>query len=853
MESKQSVTPPRTNNAVEAARGYIDRGWSVVPVNPGDKQCYLKDWPNLRISAEQVGERFTEDSSVGVILGDASNGLTDVEADCEEAVHAASELLPDTLKMGRGSVTGHYEYVSPGSKNQKFKDVDGSTVLVEIRSTGSQTVFPPSGHESGDRRVFRNPETEPLEIEASELKRAAARVAVSALVARHLPAKTRHDTALAYAGYVLKNLMDLGEEEEDAVEHVWSILDSAWECNDADEEGRKDLYAAIEGTAAKLYAGEEEITGAGYLRDNLPNGTAIVKKIKEWLGWELSDEQREAIEQRQREKRAEKAIADPRVSELAHSPNLLKALYDRVAESGLLGERENAEILLLAAVALACGKPISAIIKGTSAVGKSEIIKAVTRALPPEMVVERQSMSSQSLVYMGENGQLKNKILVVYELGGFGAEGSEGLEQAKQLLSEGRISRQTVDRDESNRNTGRAIVTEGPTAMWTTTTKVRTDYELSTRVFELTPDDGQEQTGRINEKAFDYEEAPETDFSDAHGVFTWLLGQDNRVYFPYGAALGKMIPKSAVKMRRESPRFRVLLDAHAVLHQATRKRDDKGRIVATLEDYEAVKRLMDPFVGTASEQGVKEQVRATVEAAAGIVADREDKSFTVKELQAALKKDNGSTNRRIRAAHPYIVELDEKRGRSKLYGLGDELPLQVDALPSGDELCNSARRSSPRGESRSRAEDGAEESAEFGADFAQSSSASRVPETQEPPFDGESGDGEAHEGGTTGQGSIGVQSCRVRANSLPEWLTLRRVDTNFARENPQLWDFVMSLPPEIIDPLGDQVAEFRERYGPHYRIRTPHQLMFTYIRDGYAKPKFRIKQGHRELVGLVAA
>ena len=29
--------------------------------------------------------------------------------------------------------------------------------------------------------------------------------------------------------------------------------------------------------------------------------------------------------------------------------------------------------------------------------------------------------------------------------------------------------------------------------------------------------------------------------------------------------------------------------------------------------------------------------------------------------------------------------------------------------------------------------------------------------------------------------------------------------------------------------------------------------MFTYIRDGYAKPKFRIKQGRRELVGLVAA
>ncbi len=761
MEAKQSVTPSIVNDAKDAAHGYIDRGWSPLPVPCGEKGCKLSKWEDLRIGAGEVEEFFTEGSNVGVLLGEPSGGLTDVDLDCPEAINIGRKLLPSTLRSGRGLGDAHYwYYVTAGIASFKFKDTNGD-VLLEIRSDKHQTVVF-GEHPDGGWYEFSNPETEPLEIDAHELRSAASRVAVSTLVALHLPEKGRHDTALAYAGYVLKNLMDLGEDEEDAVEYVWNILDPAWSYNDSDEKGRKDLYAAIESTASKLYAGEEEITGAGYLRDNLEHGAAIVKRIKEWLGWELSDEQREAVEQQKRVKRAERAIANPKVSDLAHSPNLLKALYDRVAESGLLGERDNAEILLLAAVALTCGKPISAIIKGTSAVGKSEIIKAVTRALPPDMVVERQSMSSQSLVYMGENGQLKNKILVVYELGGFGAEGSEGLEQAKQLLSEGKISRQTVDRDESNRNTGRAIVTEGPTAMWTTTTKVKTDYELSTRVFELTPDDGQEQTGRINEKAFDYEEAPETDFSDAHGVFTWLLGQDNRVYFPYGKALGRMIPKSAVKMRREAPRFRVLLDAHAVLHQASRKRDERGRIVATLDDYEAVKRLVDPFVGTASEQGVKEQVRATVEAAAGIVADSEGKSFTVKELQAALKKDNGSTNRRIRAAHPYLVELDEKRGRSKLYGLGDELPLKVDALPSGDELCKSATGSSPRGESRSGAEDGAEESAEFGADFAQSSSASRVPETQEPPFNGEPGDREAHEEGTTGQGSIGVQSCRVR-------------------------------------------------------------------------------------------
>ncbi len=79
------------------------------------------------------------------------------------------------------------------------------------------------------------------------------------------------------------------------------------------------------------------------------------------------------------------------------------------------------------------------------------------------------------------------------------------------------------------------------------------------------------------------------------------------------------------------------------------------------------------------------------------------------------------------------------------------------------------------------------------------------------------------------------------------------VDAKFANEDPQMWEFVRALPSEILDPLQADVEEFRERFGPHYSIHTPQQLMFTYLRDGYAKPKFRITQGRRELVGLVAA
>lgn len=796
------------------AKRYIKRGWNVVPVPRGEKGPVLEKWQELRIKADEVDEFFVGESNIGILLGEASGGLTDADMDCDEAEYVGSKLLPKTLTSGRGSKVRHYWYTAPGSKSYKFKDVDGK-VIAEIRGD-QQTLVPPSRHPSGDLYEWKN-EREPREIEAHKLRSAVARVAVSALIAKHLPDSGRHDIALAYAGLMLRPLMELEMDKDDAVEYVWEILETAWEYHDADKEALKDLYAIIEDTAEKIEA-DEPATGGKTLKELLADGEQIVRKIKDWLGWgELTPEQREQVEQRNREKRAEKA--EPLCADLAATPDLLKALYDRVAESGLLGEQENAKLLLLAAVSLVRGNPISAIIKGTSAVGKSEIIKAVSRALPPEMVVERQSMSSQSLVYMGENGQLKNRLLVVYELGGFGQEGSEGLEQAKQLLSEGRISRQTVDRDEKNRNTGRAIVTEGPTAMWTTPTRVKTDYELSTRVFELTPDDGQQQTALINAKAFDYEaDETETNFTDCQALFTWLMGQDNRVYFPYGKALGQMLPKSAVKMRREAPRIRLLIDAHATLHRATRERDERGRIVATLEDYAAVRDLVEPFVGTASEQGVKPQVRETVEAAIRLL-DSEDfmhEGVTATELSPELGGlDRSAVYKRIQAAYPYLIESESKRGRAKQYERGEELPASGNVLPTPDELCKCASKSTPEGENTGNGKKGIEKLAQFGAQLAHSSSLFRGVEIEKSLTNGKNTREDAPEKHESTRGSIGLHTCTLRDQEPAESEGSRTVRTNCAspRTTKRATEFLKAQKQGALlvgppNPLNEQVASF---------------------------------------------
>jgi hypothetical protein len=99
-----------------AAREYIERGWRVVPVPRGQKGPDLPDWQKRRITADEVDEWFAGECNVGVLLGEASGGLADVDLDCPEAEHAGSTLLPITMKSGRGGQVTHYWYTSPGSK-----------------------------------------------------------------------------------------------------------------------------------------------------------------------------------------------------------------------------------------------------------------------------------------------------------------------------------------------------------------------------------------------------------------------------------------------------------------------------------------------------------------------------------------------------------------------------------------------------------------------------------------------------------------------------------------------------------------------------------------------------------------
>ncbi len=81
-----------------------------------------------------------------ILLGEPSGGLLDVDVDCDEALRLRKLLPTTSCKFGRKSKPeSHFLYLVEGElpKTMKFTDPDGQC-LIELRSTGAQTVFPPT-------------------------------------------------------------------------------------------------------------------------------------------------------------------------------------------------------------------------------------------------------------------------------------------------------------------------------------------------------------------------------------------------------------------------------------------------------------------------------------------------------------------------------------------------------------------------------------------------------------------------------------------------------------------------------------------------------------------------------------
>lgn len=287
--------------ALGSATYALSKGWAPLPIPLGAKAPRISKWTELRFeSTATLAEAFA-DRNVGLILGAASNGLVDIDLDCDEAVTLAPMLLPHTgMRHGRPATgLSHYWYVADRELATTTYDdpvvieeikerrrtglppnPDLAARLVELRSTGAQTVIPPSTHPSGDVLAWEDDTWgDPREVQAEELALRVRILAAATLLARYWPASgLRHDASLALAGGLLRS----GWSEKNA-----SVLVVAVSVAVDPHVDRDDRLAAVASTAERLEQGLDT-RGWRTLADFV--GGVVVSTVRDWLDLGIEEE-----------------------------------------------------------------------------------------------------------------------------------------------------------------------------------------------------------------------------------------------------------------------------------------------------------------------------------------------------------------------------------------------------------------------------------------------------------------------------------------------------------------------------------------------------------------------------------
>lgn len=264
-------------STVDYALDYHARHWILIQLPGRSKNPGRLEWQKERLKREDLPKIFANGANIGLLLGEPSNWLCETDLDCKEAVILAQEFLPQTnRKSGRGaSPDSHWWYYATGAITRKFEDplLRGSAdraMIVELRSTGCQTLAPPSIHPTGDLYVW-NDEGEPAVVTANDLLFATSKLAACCLLSRHWQEGKRHDLALSLSGVFLR----AGWTIEDAEQF---IIAAARVASDNELEDRKQ---AVQDTAQRLNGGKSA-TGIPRLAELLPKD--IADCVLKWLG-----------------------------------------------------------------------------------------------------------------------------------------------------------------------------------------------------------------------------------------------------------------------------------------------------------------------------------------------------------------------------------------------------------------------------------------------------------------------------------------------------------------------------------------------------------------------------------------
>lgn len=234
----------------KAIKNLMKRNLSIIPIPPKQKSPVMKNWSKYKVTEESFNRDFPDnkDMNVGVLNGKPSGNIVDVDIDHPTALDFVDMYLPKTeMVFGRKSNPGSHRIYRCKDlpKSQKFKSSEGC--IIEIRSTGLQTVFPPSIHPSGEIISFEI-DGEPTEVDKNILEQGCRIITVGTILVENYPEEgVRNDFAMVLSSIALRLLDGDAKRAEKFVQKIAEL---------AQDEEAKSRAAVVSHTAQRIKNGE---------------------------------------------------------------------------------------------------------------------------------------------------------------------------------------------------------------------------------------------------------------------------------------------------------------------------------------------------------------------------------------------------------------------------------------------------------------------------------------------------------------------------------------------------------------------------------------------------------------------
>ncbi len=165
------------------------------------KTPFHNGWQTDTKSFDEVWDAHQANkSNIGLVLGNTS-GVMDIDCDSLEAVALMHHLADGYLgHFKRGHDSAHYLFLCEGGgKTVQLKHPD-SSVIVELRGDGGQTMVPPSTHPDGQNLSMKAWHPKASHHQYDSLYQFVHRVGALALLMRGWHVGSRHQLSLSFAG-----------------------------------------------------------------------------------------------------------------------------------------------------------------------------------------------------------------------------------------------------------------------------------------------------------------------------------------------------------------------------------------------------------------------------------------------------------------------------------------------------------------------------------------------------------------------------------------------------------------------------------------------------------------------------